>query len=138
MPDEVVVYPLHTGQGFKTEVWISERAFDLMVEVTEKNPKEQIAVKLEHYATNGFGLFEGSKSPIRSELGAYRIGHKTLFRLYGSYSKANRAEFLILDASDTKGGWNLDKRSKKRLENVAKAMKNGSWGKGEWPDEQEG
>ncbi len=117
----MVVDPLFVGAEFRTCVWISERASNLLTKYVRKRSGLPFLRKLKYYAERGFESLEHGDGPIRYEAnGVYRIGHSSsLFRLIGFYGDVKKEEFVIIDAF-TKGGQKLSAPQRRRIAEVAR------------------
>lgn len=125
-----IVDGLFVGTMYSTHVWISEAALKAVEKYTKHNNKDAIGFleKVEYYAEAGFGVFEGSRDPIRHEGGGvYRVANKTtsLFRLIGFY-ETGKESFIIIDAFKKKGR-KLSASERGRIARVAKVKKDRAW-----------
>ncbi len=123
------VEPLFVGDDYRTDVWISEHASEVLNKFlgkTKAKGKEFIA-KVEHYAKSGFENFEHSCGPIRHEWNrVFRIGQRSsLFRLIGFYV-SGKSEFMCMDGF-TKRGKKLSGPQRERIAQVAKIKSQKSW-----------
>ena len=123
------VKPLFVGDDYSTDVWISERASEVLskfLRKTRARGKEFIA-KVEYYAENGFENFEHSDGPIRHEGNhVFRIGQKSsLFRLIGFYV-GEKTEFICMDGF-TKRGKTLSRPQRERIAQVARIKQQEYW-----------
>ena len=123
------VEPLFVGDDYRTDVWISEQASEVLNKFlgkTKAKGKEFIA-KVAHYAKSGFENFQHSRGPIRHEGNrVFRIAQtSSLFRLIGFYV-SGKSEFMCMDAF-TKRGKKLSGPQRERIARVAKIKKQKSW-----------
>jgi hypothetical protein len=127
------VYPLHRGQDFQTDVWISMQAYKELGKHT-KRVGPGFGKLVETYAKDGFSTWTGATAPIRCEMGeAFRIGKKHKFRLIGFFPHNNDGKFIISGADDShqygKG------TTGQRVDDANAIKRNKSWVETEWPDE---
>ena len=124
-----IVEPLRVGDDYRTDVWISEQASEVLNKFLRKSKvkgKEFVA-KVEHYAESGFENFEHSRGPIRHEGNqVFRIGQtSSLFRLIGFYV-GGKSQFICMDGF-TKRGKKLSGPQRERIAQVARIKLQGSW-----------
>lgn len=122
-----------------TKVWMSDLALEELVDYVESKDKPKkgqlhgrFMKKLKKMAISGFDGFIGEKSPIRPELGIYRVGDSGKFRLYGFFTDATHKEFIALDAFENSkaGNSRLKPREIERIEkNVLSVKNSGKWAK---------
>ncbi len=132
---ELVVEPLFVGPQYQTQVWASREAQAKLEEYvrTKADVGVRYANSADHYARAGFAHYEGKDRPIRHkhEWGIYAIEPaKTLFRLYGFYSTANKTEFIIPSAT-LKRGNKMRAADKAEAEYASTIKTSGAWKKKE-------
>ncbi len=124
-----IVDTLFVGDGYRTDVWISEgakRELSKLVRGKKKRLGQAFLKKLEHYAKAGFAVFEGAKRPIKYEWDeVYRVADSALFRLIGFYVEG-KASFVVIDAF-TKRGQQLSKGQMNRITEVGRVKRLRSW-----------
>jgi hypothetical protein len=102
----IVVTELKLGVPCATRILISQKASDkLDAFLTEKDSEDRFAKTLKRIAAHGFWNFQGPGRTVRPEGGGvFAIGiSKFLFRIAGFYSKADRTEFVAIDAYEKPG-----------------------------------
>lgn len=128
-----IVDGLFTGDKFKTEVWLAEKAAKALGKFTRRgNGGTKFNKKLKEYATKGFAAFETENGPIRHERdGVWRVAHApSRFRLIGFYETNDKASFVAIDAF-TKPGQSLSVPQQERITEVARVKRGRLWKKQE-------
>lgn len=128
---------LYVGGEFVTSVWISRQANRTLSKFARKHRQEipNLLDKVRFWATGGFKRFEGREGfPIKHERdGVYRLGHKSLFRLFGFYENDEGESFVIIDAI-LKTGRSLGSHEQDHIREVARVKAEGSWRKGKFDE----
>lgn len=120
------------GEPCATRLWLSEQAQDEIAAYLKKRHSErrQFFKRLERYSRNGFGLFEGERSPVKHEWGGvYRVRPTaSLFRIIGFYETEARTDFIGIDAF-LKNGTRLSSAQRFRIDAVAAVKRTHDWRK---------
>lgn len=125
----IVVERLFPGTSLATEVWVSESVKEAIAQyaLTERTQGEFLK-KLNYWANRGFASLEGRGCPIRHEWdGIYRVGmYATLFRIYGFYEGARKAEFIAV-TSTTKREQRLRPADKNQINEASRIKTENDW-----------